>query len=126
MRTLRKYHKKTQRQKVRHKLDKLWSQKVRSIGKCEFCGSKDSLNGHHIYSRTNLATRWDLNNGVCLCSGCHVFRSLSAHKSPMEFSEWLIEQRGEEWLSELRLKAKSVVKYTIADLEDILERLDND
>lgn len=102
-------------------LDNLWSQivKARAGGKCEVCGVTKSLNSHHIFSRSNRSVRWDLNNGVCVCVSHHVFGLFSAHKSPIEFSEWLKEKRGIVWYEALREKAKKSVQFTLEDKESI-------
>ena len=69
-----------------------------------------NLNSHHIFSRINFATRWDINNGVCLCVSHHIFGKLSAHKAPIEFVEWLKEKRGEKWYNTLRQNAKATAR----------------
>lgn len=51
-------------------LDKAWSQAVKILAgfKCEYCLRADLLlNSCHIIGRTYRATRWDLDNGMCLC-----------------------------------------------------------
>ena len=51
------------------KADMLWSRVVRIGGRCEYCGCVDKkLDAHHIYSRSNKSTRWELENGICLCA----------------------------------------------------------
>lgn len=94
-------------------LDNLWSKTVkdRAGNKCEYCGKDSGLNSHHIFSRSNKRVRWDLDNGICVCVLHHVFGMFSAHKSPIEFVEWLKEYRGIEWYERLRLKAKLTTKY---------------
>ena len=98
---------------VNKRKDDEWSRlvKERAGFKCEYCGKKDYLNSHHIFSRSNRSVRWDLDNGICLDSGCHVFSSVfSAHKTPAEFVEFIKDKRGEEWYQSLRVKAKSICK----------------
>lgn len=88
-----------------------WARKVkeRAGNKCEYCGKTENLNSHHIFSRSNQSTRYELINGICLCSGCHVLSSkFSAHKTPAEFIEFLKEYRGLETYELLRQKAKSI------------------
>jgi len=67
------------------KNDKLWSElvKIRAKYKCEICGKGGvALNSHHWHTgRHNKHTRWMLENGVCLCVGCH----FKAHNEPVEF-----------------------------------------
>ena len=46
--------------------------KARAGGRCELCGTTQSLEAHHLlpYS-THPAGRYDLDNGQCLCRACH-------------------------------------------------------
>jgi len=112
--------------KIRKLLDKAWSAQIRSCGKCVKCGKTSYLNAHHIYGRRMLSVRWDLDNGICLCSGCHTLCGDSAHQDPMTFYEFIVDLKGEEWLDELRLKAHSTKKWTLEELEDLLEVLNED
>jgi len=94
------------------KLDNAWSAKVREYGMCEYCHKTKRLNSHHFFSRSCLSVRWDLDNGFCLCVGCHVFSSkFSAHKTPAEFCEWAIENRGIQWYEALRERKNNIVKW---------------
>lgn len=96
-------------------LDILWSKAVRSKGYCEYCGKKPPevvLHAHHIYSRKKYSTRYDLENSVCLCTGCHLYK---AHKDIQEFSDWVCKRLGKERLDKLRTKAHKIVKYTKED-----------
>lgn len=88
-------------------LDTLWAKLIKELAdnKCEYCGKTNRLNSHHIFSRSNYNTRWEKNNGVCLCVYHHVLGTLSAHKSPIEFVEWLKEKRGIIWYENLRCLA---------------------
>jgi len=97
---------------LKKELDKLWADlvKERAGHECEKCRKKDYLNSHHIYSRTNYPVRWDERNGVCLCAGCHTLTNTSAHKSPLDFMEWIRAKRGETWYKTLQLKANTITK----------------
>lgn len=91
------------------KADMLWSLAVRKLGECSYCGSRENLNAHHIFSRHNKSVRWDLDNGICLCAKHHVFSDqFSAHKTPTEFTYWLEKQYSKEWLENLAKKANSI------------------
>lgn len=110
---VRKEGKKLTRQvrKIEKNLMDEWSKKVKELAgyKCEYCGKTIHLNSHHIFSRRNKATRYDVNNGICLDAGRHTLSSVfSAHLTPVEFVEWVKEYRGIEWYEELRRKAKSI------------------
>jgi len=111
---------KTERKKLRDQLDKLWAilVKLQAGGKCEKCGAIEHLNSHHIFSRSNLSVRWYLGNGICLTAGWHILKKESVHKSPIEFIEWLKQERGIEWYNNLRLKANQVKKWTIVEMKE--------
>jgi len=117
------------------KLDDAWSElvKLEAGYSCEVCGKEASynkegklvgLNSHHIYSRSKRSVRWDETNGVCLCVGCHTFSSsFSAHKTPTEFTYWLHEVYGDEYMDELKRKAHKTVKWFKHEKEELLEQL---
>ncbi len=73
-----------------NKLDKLWREKVkeRDEHKCRVCGSTSYVNAHHVVGRRNHQVRWILDNGIALCSGCHTFKTRSAHQDPQWFINW--------------------------------------
>lgn len=52
---------------------------------CEKCGARENLQAAHFITRSNHTLRWDYDNGVCLCAGCHLYW---AHKEIQEFVEW--------------------------------------
>jgi predicted restriction endonuclease len=106
------------------KLDDCWSLITRQKGKCEIkdCAVVNSLNSHHIIGRRNHTTRWDLRNGVCLCSGHHVFSLRSAHQDPEWFHDWLEENRKED-IDYLRQRRNIILKRTKKDKEGLLEEL---
>jgi len=117
-----KWHKavkkaKTKRRKLRDQLDKLFSKIIRSKGKCERCGKTSPLNTAHIFSRRNLATRWDKDNVLCFCVGCHFW----GHQNPILFTEFVKEKLGSERYEDLKVKANSTKKWTIPELETLVE-----
>ena len=103
------------------KLDKLWSAKIRERGHCEYCREVDNLNAHHIIARSKRATRWLLENGVCLCAKHHVFSSdMSPHLNPVEFIRWLERTKGVAFIESLRIKSRVIYK---GDFEEIKKEL---
>jgi len=113
------------------KLDIAWSRlvKLRAGMKCEIenCTHKPTLNSHHIFSRKNASTRWDLENGLCLCIGHHTMSSkFSAHGNPIAFTYWLEECKGSDFIDALSFKAHSTKKWTMYDKEELLQELNNE
>lgn len=98
---------------LRNKLDRLCSLIVRGKGKCERCGSRENLQCCHIFSRIYNATRWLLENLLCLCASCHFF----FHKNPVLFGEWVIKHLGEEKYEDLKEAKNQITKYTTEDLQ---------
>ena len=117
-----------QRKGVDRKLDIAWSKlvKLQAGMKCEIpnCKHKPTLNSHHIFSRKNAATRWDTDNGLCLCVGHHTMSSkFSAHGNPIAFTYWLEEYKGSDFIDELSFKAHSTKKWYKFEKEELLEEL---
>ena len=110
---------------IEKQLDELWSKVIRQKGYCECCMSKNKkLNAHHIFTRSRKATRWEISNGLCLCAGCHTLSStLSAHKTPVEFTRWLEEYKGKKWIDNLCKMSNSISKPTKSELEETKEYL---
>lgn len=108
------------------KLDDAWAKlvKLKAGMKCEYCGKQTHLNSHHIYSRSKKSTRWSVINGICLCVGHHVFSSsFSAHKTPLEFTDWLERYKGKEFIDLLRVKANAISKLHKFEKEILLKEL---
>lgn len=106
---------------LRNKADRLWSLTVRSRGRCERCGKpagEVTLQGAHIVPRRYLKTRWDLDNGLALCSACHVYFT----HYPLEFEEFVTGYIGAETFAALKEKARGTAGKV--DYEAVLERLD--
>lgn len=106
-------------------LDKLWSEVVRSKGACELCGRRPPevvLQAHHIFSRRNYSTRWDIKNGVCLCTGDHIYK---AHKDIQEFADWVQSKYGVDYIDDLRQKAHSTADFTKEEKVEMIEKLKN-
>lgn len=105
------------RKELINELDKLWSKLVKERdGKCVICGSLVRLNAHHIFSRSNFGTRYDINNGITLCWAHHLHL---AHTHFERFRDFVIERIGQEMYDILKEKAYSVVKLSVEDLKGI-------
>lgn len=115
-----------QRKGIDKQLDDAWSKLVKLRGgmKCEYCGKTSHLNSHHIYSRSKKSTRWSVENGICLCVGHHTFSStFSAHKTPLEFTDWLEKYKGSDFIMKLRIKANAISKLHSFEKEYILKEM---
>ena len=115
---------KPKKKTLTNKLDKAWSKVILSRGKCEVCGSTNSLNAHHYVSRSNRRLRWCLKNGVCVCAGCHLFRNESFHKNPVWGHFWMEENRWED-LQYIACHMNEIKKWTEQEMQEELDNLES-
>lgn len=110
------------------RLDVAWSKlvKLKFGNKCAVCSSEKALNSHHIYSRAKMSLRWATENGICLCVGHHIGVKFSAHKTPTEFTEWLNEKLGSEFIDGLRLMAHTQSNLHEFEKEYLLKELNKE
>ena len=111
--------KKPSRKSLITKLDKLVSEQVRSLGYCERCHKKINLQCAHIYSRSYKHLRWERENLLCLCSGCHFWW----HQNPAEAVIWAMEIRDLDVLKKLRQNTTPIKDW---ELQMLLDRLQNE
>lgn len=101
---------------LKNKLDKVFSEIIRERGRCERCGKTEKLQCSHIYSRSLLSVRWDIDNAFCLCAGCHLYWW---HKNPIEAAEFTKEKLGVEKYNLLRKKSVTIKKWTDVELNQL-------
>lgn len=102
-------------------LDGLWRKAIlkRDQHRCRRCGATDQLQAAHIHSRKFRSTRWDTDNGHCLCAGCHFW----AHQHPTTWTAWLEDQVGKDMLARLNRRASEPQHVTIPWLQDMEQQL---
>lgn len=108
---------------IAKELDKYWSivVKQRDGHECQVEGcTKNNVNAHHIFSRKNHSTRWDVSNGISLCFYHHM---RWAHVEYEQFRDFVINWMGKKPFEALKERAGRIEKYTIADLLNIKEKL---
>lgn len=113
--------------KLKNKLDKLFSLKIRQKGFCEASGEggmncSGQLQCAHIFSRVNMNLRWDKNNALCLCSAHHLFW---AHKNPIEFTEFVKKKLGKSKYEKLRIKARQIRQWSVEELEKEISKYEH-
>jgi len=119
---------------LKNKADGLWSVKVKEIHgfKCAICGKvhgapntkgkKTYLNSHHIEGRKNYALRWDVLNGIPLCTLHHDLGISSAEQSPLWFFKWLQENRP-KLIDYIYSKRESKIEMSVELYLKIIDRL---
>jgi len=110
--------------KLKKQLEELWKKVClkRDNYKCQYCGSTEDLQVHHIVSRKNLNTKFDIDNGITLCKKCHTRISLNP-TAKMEFTIWFIKKYGIKRLENLQEKARKIKQWKVSGLESEIEKL---
>ena len=98
----------------RDELDILFARYIKARDKvCQRCGCySNSLQTAHFHGRAKKSVRWDEDNAVALCFGCHMY--LTAH--PLEHTEWFRNHLGERFdmlNSRMRTPARYLDKQAI-------------
>lgn len=118
--TPKKKRRKSDRQILTAKCDRLFSLAVRTAGQCESGRSARHgglLQCAHGISRRYTAVRWDRRNAWCFCQACHVYFT---HR-PLEWDVWLHETWGDDLYSEMRALALTGVEPDLSDLHELLK-----
>ena len=111
-----KASKKTLKKKLDRKLQEIGRQVYTG---CLVCGKKMSCL-HHFYPKgMSLRLRYDWENMIPLCVGCH----FSHHNGNPEVHEKVIKVKGEDWLNNLKLKKMEIVSDAISHYRDMEEKL---
>lgn len=109
---------KTSRGKLTREADRLFSLIVREPGRCWAFGRQHAgpLQCAHILSRSYRSVRWEEDNAVPLCAGCHRFYT----SRPVEWRGDIIAWMGREILEALEQRA---LEPWDKDIESVLARL---
>ncbi len=106
-----------------------WAVRERDGWKCQGgtpkCGNKvylpptRALQCSHYWGCAERHTRWDLENASAHCGGCHMHFT----QNPGDHTTWKKARMTTEVYDVLALRAHTSKKWTLAELEDMLESL---
>ncbi len=116
-----KVSKKRRLQKV---ADRLWFELL--IEKdCEVCGKCGNLQEHHFFPKGSFSNlRYDLDNGISICQGCHMAHHLKGNPT---IHQIIIEKRGIAWYESLLKKSREPVESssrTIGYYQEVIKKLE--
>jgi len=105
--------------KLKRKLDRIIQEKGREVyDRCMVCGSEYSCLHHYYTKSMSLRLRYDWENLIPLCAGCH----FSHHNGNPEIHNKVRDIKGEDWLKELEAKKRQIANDTIEYYEDLLTK----
>lgn len=87
---------------------------------CMKCGKVGNLQWCHVYSRRYLSMRWDPDNSMVLCAGCHLWW----HHKPLEAARWfelIYPERAKRLLLISRTKRRPDLAAVRLGLEQMLK-----
>lgn len=107
---------------LKKEADKLWSRIIHEKWNetCAVCGSHERPQAHHFRSRRFTATRWNTDNGILLCSGCHYGR---AHKDYEWIRREFIAIHGVKMVDRLWNESHKLIKINREYLTKIIDKL---
>lgn len=126
------------KRRLREMADRLWALTVKIAwhNRCAMCSRGGVLNAHHLVPRQHQAVRYDLRNGICLCSRCHQWcPDRSPHQAAAGFMAWLEEQclLHYQWLMETTksgeyriFKATTNTSYYIHQIRRLRQYVESD
>ena len=125
----KKKKKKTEKQILKDWCDDRWPKITKRVwrekfGKgCAWCGKEGQLHSDHIANRGKLSTRWNVQNCVVLCAGCHLFRK---KREPAEWSKMVIGHIGIDLWNSLLEQSKKFWDKDIYAVKEYLESFGED
>jgi hypothetical protein len=105
---------------LRNKADRLYQELGRLLAdKCEVCSGEYSCRHHYFPKSMCSNLRYDINNGIALCAGCH----LRHHSGDPTIHRTVEKQRGDKWYKDLLVKKNTYVKTDKKFYEEKIKEL---
>jgi len=107
---------------VRNKCDNMLTPLMKKMHDgCLLCGGLVQVGHHHIHKSKSTRLRYELDNIIPLCGGCH----MKLHQNESLWGSKVTETMGFDWLHELERKGREIIKvdvhYYIAQLERLTD-----
>lgn len=125
--------KKSKKQLLKAKADKLAGDLVRARGECQASGKdsvvcKGNLQWCHIIGRSNHRLRWEMWNALCMCQAHHLYYTHRPEEWLLDFipnnfkSEWLeiMTHRQEIWDKDLGKVISALENTKPPDADELL------
>lgn len=105
---------------LQNKADRLLQEKNRRENKyCEYCGNECQVGHHYFPKSTSSALRYDMNNIIPLCNGCH----MRHHNGDPRVHAQITLIRGEKWYANLLRDKEKITKVSQSYYKEIIEKL---
>lgn len=99
------------------KLDALFQQRCIELNPLCVISYQPATVVHHYRTRTHMATRWYIPNGIPLSHRAHLY----AHDKVEEFKDQIIHIKGKEWHQDIIRQSNRIAKYI--KYSDVIDHL---
>jgi len=115
--------KKTENSKLQAKCDKLLTPIIKKLyPKCLLCGNPTGVAHHHIHKSKSSILRYDLENLINLCHGCHQ----ALHHNESYYASRIVSIKGLKWFDGLEKKKNKINRVNKGWYLDNLKRLEKE
>jgi len=87
-------------------------------GKCLRCGKTENLTCSHFWTSKRKNTKFDEENCICACNGCHLF--VMEKEKQGEYTDIMLELLGPEKMEALKLRAQESKRMYAPDYVDVI------
>lgn len=106
---------------LKNKCDKLLSPVLRKLKPdCLLCGAPTQVAHHHVHKSKSNRLRYELENLINLCNGCH----FKLHHNESYWASKIVEIKGLKWFKELEKMKNETVKTDYLFYEANLTKLE--
>ena len=106
---------------LKKKADKMLQEYGRSKYKsCEVCGREYTCLHHYYPKSVSFALRYNLDNCVAICNGCHCRHHQANDPS---IHDRVREKRGQDWLDKLTREKGVYTPDTIKHIEEVITNI---
>ena len=105
---------------IRNKADALLTPIIKAkFPRCILCPNPTQVAHHHVHKSKSTRLRYDLDNLIPLCNGCH----FKLHQNESYWAGKVIEIRGMDWFKQLDKTQNEIVKADRYYYQAAYERL---
>ena len=107
---------------LKKQCDMLWAKCVKAKAgyMSEFSKKTERLHAHHIIGKPNYRLRYEIENGVCLTSGEHIFGVHHAGRAE-RYRAMIQALRGDDIFERLSILRNELCKTKLQDVKPYLE-----
>jgi hypothetical protein len=84
---------------------------------CMLCGQSTQVAHHHVHKSKSLVLRYNIDNLIPLCNGCH----FKLHLNESYWASKIVETRGIEWFQYLDKEKNKIIKPNYNEIYEALK-----